>query len=315
MSPPPIPSSTIDSPARTGPQAAAPRRGALAACRHGARGALQWRLLLWWTILLLLPTLVAALPVWALLAENLDYSPFAARLAARLDLLAIADLVTSARERHGYALAGGAGVALVLTLLLSPLLAAMSASVSVSVQAARPPLAASALLAAGAHGYLRMLRMLVWAAAPFGIAAVLGGLALHAAGQAADAAVLQADGERAAHLAQLAAGLLALLAHATLDMGRALLAAEPQRRSAVLAWFAGCRRMARSPLALFGAYLALTAPGLLLAGALLLARMHMPALGAAGTIGACALTVPGVAVLGWMRAARLLALIELVRVR
>lgn len=290
-------------------QAAPPRRVALAAILHGARAALQWRLLSWWTLLLLVPTLVAALPVWRLLAENLDYSPLAARLAGRLDLLSIADLVTSARERHADALAGGAGVALALTLLLSPLLVAMSAAAG----CAAPRLRASALLAAGAQGYLKMLRMLVWAGVPFALVVVLGGLAAHWADRISETAVLQADADRAGRLAAFAAALLALLAHASIDTGRALLAVETGRRSAVLAWFGGCRLLLRRPLALLGAYLALTLPGLLLSGALLLARLQVPALGMAGTLAACALSLPGVLVMGWMRSARLLALMELVR--
>lgn len=299
--------STLDSPPAAMPRAGAPRPSPLAACLLGARSALRWRLLLWWALLLALPTLVGALPVWRLLAENLDYSPFAARLAQQLDLLSIADLSTAAREHHVNGLAGGAGVALVLTLLLSPLLAAMAA-------ASQQRLAFGALLAAGAHGYLRMLRMLVWAIVPLGVAALLGSLAAHAAERVGDAAVLQADADRANHLAQLAALLLALLVHATLDTGRALLAAEQHRRSAVRAWFGGCRRLVRRPLALFGTYALLTVPGMLVAGALLLARLHVPALGVAGSVASGVLTALPVLVLGWMRGARLLALMELVRV-
>ena len=307
--------STLDTPPRAAVPAHAgtPRRTLLAACRHGARRALQWRLLLWWTVLLALPTLAATLPVWRLLAENLDYSPLAARLAERLDLLAIADLATSAREYHAHALEGGAIVALLLTLLLSPLLAAMTAAAAAPTPPSRQPQGVGALLGAGAHGYLRMLRMLAWGSVPLGVAVALGGLATHAADRAAEAAVLQADGERAELLARLAVLLLVLLAHATLDTGRALLAAEPHRQSAVLAWFGACRRLARRPLALFGAYAALTAPGLLLAGALLLARLHVPALGGAGTAASWVLTLLPVIALGWMRGARLLALTELVR--
>jgi hypothetical protein len=304
--------STLDSPPRSAPHADAHADpyalSPLAAGLRGARGALQWRLLVWWALLLALPTLVAALPVWRLLADNLDYSPFAARLAERLDLLSIADLTTAARDRYADALAGGAGVALVLTLLLAPLLAAMTT-------ASRQPLALGPLLAAGSHGYFRMLRMLAWATIPLSIAAALGGAALHAADGASGAAVLQADGDRANLLARCAVVLLALLVHVTLDTGRALLAAEPHRHSAVLAWFGGCRLLARRPFALFGAYALLTVPGLLLAGALLLARMHVPALGVAGSIASGILTALPVLVLGWMRSARLLALVELILVR
>lgn len=304
------PPSTLASPTRPAQQPESPQRATLAACLRGARGALQWRLLLWWTVLLLLPTLAAALPVWRMLAENLDWSPFAARLAERLDLLAIADLRVAMRERYGDALAGGAIVSVALTLLVSPLLAAMTAA---SRSTTPHPLRLGALLAAGAQGYPRMLRMLVWAAVPLAVAASVGAAATHAAERIADAATLESDAERAEHLAQLLAVVLVLLVHATLDAGRALLAAEPHRRSAVLAWFGGCRLLVRRPLALLGVYMAVSAPGLLLAGALLLVRMHVPAIGAVGTVAACVLSVLAVLALGWMRSARLLALMELVR--
>jgi hypothetical protein len=157
-----------------------------------------------------------------------------------------------------------------------------------------------------------MLRMLLWAAVPLGFAATLGGLASNAAAKVAETAILQADAERAARLALLAAAALLLLAHATLDAGRAVLASEPGRRSAVLAWCAGCRLLARRPLALLGAYAVVTAAGLLLAGLVLLARAHVPALGAGSAFAGFVLTQAAACVLGWMRAARLFAFAALV---
>ena len=60
---------------------------------HALRPALQWRLLLLWLLALLLPTLVAALPVWSMLGAAFDRSAHAHALARSLDLVAIADLV------------------------------------------------------------------------------------------------------------------------------------------------------------------------------------------------------------------------------
>ena len=53
----------------------------------------------------------------------------------------------------------------------------------------------------------------------------------------------------------------------------------------------------------------------LLAALLAVARLHVPALGGAGTVGAVLLAQLAVLVLGWMRSARLFAMMALVRAR
>jgi hypothetical protein len=294
--------STLVSPSLSGHNAGVPRRSSV-------RAALQWRLLLWWALLLLLPTVAAALPMWKLLSASLDHSVYAARLAERLDMIAFADIVGTAREHYGPALSAGSLVALVLTLLLSPLLSGMV------VAASRAPqrLGMGALLAAGAQEYPRMARMLVWSSVPLGLAGLLGAGAHYLAGQAAETAPLEGDAEHAAHLALLATAVLLLLAHATVDAGRAVLAADRRRTSAVAAWLHGCDLVLSRPLAVLGTYLAVTAAGLVIAALLAFARTRVPALGTIGTIAAVVLAQLVVLVLGWMRAARLFALVALVR--
>jgi hypothetical protein len=288
--------------------AGTPRSGGIRSALRSARAALQWRLLLWWALLLLLPTVVAALPVWQLLSASFDHSVYAPRLAGRLDMIAYADIVEAARGRYAPALGAGNVVALALTLLLSPLLSGMA------VAAARAPrrLGCGTLLAAGAQEYPRLARMLVWSAIPLGIAALLGASAYRLAGAAAATALLQSDAERAARLALLATSVLLVVAHATVDIGRAVLAGDSRRRSAVAAWQRGCGLLLRRPLALLGTYAAVTAIGLAAAGLLAFARLHVPALGTAGTAGAVVLAQLVVVVLGWMRAARLFALVALI---
>jgi hypothetical protein len=301
--------STLASPPLSTQNAGVARPAGMRSALRATRGALQWRLLLWWALLLLLPTVAAALPLWQMLAASLDHAVSAARLAERLDMIAFADLVGAARERHAAALGTGGLVALALTLLLSPLLSGMA------IAAARAPqrLGMGALLAAGAHEYPRLARMLVWSAVPLGVAGLLGGGAWRLAGKAAETALLESDAERAAQLALLATSVLLLLAHATVDVGRAVLAADRRRTSAVAAWWRGCGLLLRRPLALLGTYLAVTAAGLAVAALLALARTRVPALGTAGTIGAVVLAQLVVLVLGWMRGARLYALLALVR--
>ncbi|PQO93640.1 hypothetical protein C5614_22900 [Massilia phosphatilytica] len=291
------------------PPSLAPRVAGPHGVLHAARAALQWRLLLWWTVLLLLPTVVAALPVWSLLSASLDHSVYAARLAERLDMIAYADIIHGARDQYAPALGTGGLVALALTLLLSPLLAGMALAAARAPQ----PLASGALLAAGAQCYPRMARMLAWAIVPLGVAGLVGSSAHHLAGQAAETALLEADAERASRLALLATVVLLVLAHATIDVGRAMLAADRRRTSAIGAWWRGCGQLMRRPLALLGTYLGITAAGLALAALLAFARVHVPALGTAGTVGAVVLAQLVVVVLGWMRMARLFALAALLR--
>ena len=301
--------STLASPPLSAQHGGPARPDGVGAALRATRGALQWRLLLWWALLLLLPTLAATFPLWQLLSASLDHAVHAARLAERLDVIAFSDLVAALRERYAPAVGAGGGVALVLTLLLSPLLSGMA----IAASRAPHPLRTGALLAAGAQEYPRLARMLVWSAIPLGAAAIVAGVAWRTAGHTAATALLEGDADRAARLALLATGVLLLLAHATVDVGRAVLAGDPRRTSAVVAWADGCRLLLRRPLALLGTYLAVTAFGLLLAALLAFARAHVPALGTAGTLGAFALAQLGVVVLGWMRAARLFALATLVR--
>jgi hypothetical protein len=160
-----------------------------------------------------------------------------------------------------------------------------------------------------------MFRMLLWSVVPLAIAGVLAGLAFKLAGKTAESAILESDAEQASRLALAAAVVVFALVHATIDAGRALLANERRRRSAIVAWWGGVRLMLRRPFSLLGVYVAVTGIGLVLAGLLALARLHVPALGTGGTAAAFLLTQLAVLVLGWMRSARLFAMMALVRAR
>lgn len=271
--------------------------------------ALQWRLLLWWTLLLLLPALLAALPMWRMLAASLDYSIYAPRLAARLDMMSFTDLLGTVQEHWGTALGTGGASALLLTLLVSPLLSGITITAGRSPR----PLGMSALLAGGAHEYGRMLRTMIWALVPLAVVGGLAGALFHAAGNTAETAILESDARHAARIAAIVTALLFVLVHATIEAGRALLGTERRRKSAVVAWWGGVKLLARRPLALLGSYVVITAIGLAIAALLALARLHVPAIGAGGTIGAFLLTQLVVIVLGWMRSVRLFALMALAR--
>jgi hypothetical protein len=293
---------------RAAQRPANPRPGRLALPLRAARCALQWRLLVLWTGVLLLPALVAALPVWQLLSANLDHTVGAAAFASRLDLVALADL-SGALARSGAATGNGTLLALVLTLLLSPLLSGMT------IAAARAPqqLGFSGLVAGGVLEYTRLLRMMVWAVVPLGLAAALSGVATGVAGKAGERAILESEASFASLAAIVFAGVVLLLANASLDAGRATLAIDRRRKSAVRAWWDGCKLLARRPLATLGAWFGISALGLALAALLGVARINVPALGAGGFLAGFALTQLAVAAVAWMRSARLVALMELAR--
>lgn len=275
------------------------------AAMRAARCALQWRLLLLWVLWMLAPTAILGLAMWNMLSDGLDHSVRAAELARRLDMTALTDLL-ALHGKNSMAITGAGVTALVATLLLSPLLAAMAASAARS----RETQGFGALSAAGFAGYPRMFRMMLWSIVPLGLAAAAGGAILDAASARAGAAILESSAELAQWTAMGAALLLLALVHATLDAGRAALALDRRRSSAVKAWWDGCRLLARRPLAAFGSYLLVTVAGLGIAAALAVARINVAGYNLAGFIGAMLLVQLTVAAIGAMRCARLFALVE-----
>lgn len=275
---------------------------------RAGRAALQWRLLLLWAGCLLAPAALLAFPMWRLLGASFDYSVHAAALAQEVDLSSLADVLGN-YSRTGGVFPIAAAEALILTLLLSPLLSGMAMSAARADQ----PQGFGALVGGGLHEYPRMARMLLLAVIPLGLAAGLGAAAMAAANKYNDSALLQSHGDLARLLAMLVLSVLLVLAHATLDAGRATLALDRRRRSAARAWWDGCKLLIRRPLAALGAYLPITLAGLVLAALLSLARIHLAPVSTASLIGAFLLTQLIVMALAWMRTARLFAMVELAR--
>ena len=275
-----------------------------------ARNALQWRLLLLWALLLLLPTLAAALPVWQMLGDSFDYSPHAAALARALDLSVVADL-RQVFKRYDTAVSNGALVALALTLLLSPLLSGMA------IAAARAPaperLGFGGLLGGGMREYGRLLRMLAWSAVPLTVAFALAGLMAAPLRKLGENAVLESTAANAGLAATLVIGLCLLLAHATVDAGRAVLAADRRKTSAIRAWGQGVMLVVRQPVATLGAYVTITLLGLVLAALVALVRIRVAPIEGLSYFAALGLTQVAVMAVAWMRSARLFALIALIR--
>ncbi|NHZ66280.1 hypothetical protein [Massilia genomosp. 1] len=282
----------------------------MASIPRAARAALQWRLLLLWTLWMLAPTLILALPAWHLLSTHLDYSVHAHTLARALDMTAVSDLL-AIHGRNQMAFTQAGAMALIATLLISPMLSGMAAT---AARADKAP-GFAALTRGGVDYYAPMLRMLAWGALPLGAAFMVGTSAMEAAAMRATKVVARGEAALPMMLAQALMLLLMGLAAASLDAGRAFLAYDPRKRSAWSAWLAGCTLLARHPLAALGSYIGISIVGLALAALLSLARAHTAGVDALSFAGALLLTQAAVVVIGWMRSARLFALIELARTR
>ena len=279
-----------------------------AAAPRAARSALQWRLLLLWVLLMMIPTAILSMPLWSIMSTGLDHSVHAASFARQLDMTVFADLM-ALHGKHVESFNLAMMVALALTVLLSPLLTGMAAT------AARAPetLGTRALIAGGLTEYPRMLRMLVWSIVPLGIAVAIGGAAMDAAGEQLDKAVVAADVDLINYAALAVALLLFAFAHATVDAGRAALAIERRRTSAVKAWWSGLKLILRRPVAGLGVYFLISAVGFGLAAALVVARINVPGYNIGLFLAALLLVQLTVAVLAWMRSARLFAMVDLAR--
>ncbi|MBC7918122.1 MAG: hypothetical protein H7Y28_09975 [Rhodoferax sp.] len=281
-----------------------PKLSFLATLRQSGRQALQWRLLLLWVLVLLVPTAILALPFWMSLSATLDHSLYAAQWARQLDALMLSDVMSRLME-HSAALGHSSLIAMVLTLLFSPFLTGM---VITTARAQTVPGFAT-LIQGGVREYGRLLRMLVWALVPLGLAIALGSVGTQWAETSGDKAILESAAQLHRLLALGVMGVLLWLAHASVDAGRAQFALFSKRRSAVKAWWRGLQTLRHNLLPMLGGYLVVTVVGLLLVIGLTALRLAMPQLGAFWMVMGLLLAQVVIAILVWMRIARLLTLI------
>lgn len=287
-------------------QARIRKRGSLRALSGGLRAALQWRLLLLWMLGLLLPTAIVALPVWRSLAAQFDHSPRAAEIASRFDVMAMTEAVGNMGDSGAWF--GGVGIgAGLIALLLAPWLSGL---VVASIRAGHR-LNFAGLISGGVREYGRMLRTMIWALLPLGIAIGIGAGAMGFAVKQAENAILAADAERAGNLSLLIAAALFVIAHASVEAGRGVLAADPSRRSAIRAWGRGSMLLLRRPLATLLVYLATALLGYGIAFGLGVLRINTSAADWPGLIAGVLLTQSIVVALAWGHTARLYALADL----
>jgi hypothetical protein len=265
--------------------------------------ALQWRLLLLWLVFLLLPTAVAALPVWRTLSGLLDRSVHAADWARHFDGLAFGDVVDKLGD-SGAALHGSLVLSAAFALLLGPFLTGMT----VATGRAGRALGFGQLMQSGVIEYGRMFRLLLWSLLPYAIAIGLGVMAMGVAHKSGEHAVLQSAADRYTHTAMWVLAVLFVLAHAIVESARAAFIVDPGLRSATRALGRGFMQLLRRPLGTLLSYLVIGALGMAIALACGVGRVHTPAVGVGGFLLALLLAELAVLAVGWMRVARLFAL-------
>jgi len=265
--------------------------------------ALQWRLLLLWLVFLLLPTAVAALPVWRTLSGLLDRSVHAADWARHFDGLAFGDVVDKLGD-SGAALHGSLVLSAAFALLLGPFLTGMT----VATGRAGRALGFGQLMQSGVIEYGRMFRLLLWSLLPYAIAIGLGVMAMGVAHKSGEHAVLQSAADRYTHTAMWVLAVLFVLAHVIVESARAAFIVDPGLRSATRALGRGFMQLLRRPLGTLLSYLVIGALGMAIALACGVGRVHTPAVGVGGFLLALLLAELAVLAVGWMRVARLFAL-------
>ncbi|MBD8872009.1 hypothetical protein [Rhodanobacter sp. DHB23] len=267
--------------------------------------AVQWRLLLLWLLLMLLPATVVALPLWRSLADLLDHSVHAEAWARHFDPVMFGDALF-AMGGHVAWLSGAALLGLLLAVLLSPFLDGMVVG---SGRAGRS-LDFGALLLSGWIEYGRMFRVMLWSLLPYAVVVLAAGAASHAAGRHADQAVLEAQADAWQHGAQWVSLAVFVLMQAVVESTRAAFIADSGLRSATRAFGRGIRQLLRRPLKTLLFYLVVSLVGLAIAGVLGIVRIRTTAVDGGFWL-ALLLGQLIVLVLGWMRVARLFALARL----
>ena len=286
----------------------APRAG-FGALFSAMGAALQWRLLLLWLLLMLLPATVVALPLWRSLGGLLDHSVHADAWARQFDPLMFGD-AAFALGGHAAWLGGAALLGLGLTLLLSPFLDGMAVG---SGRAGRS-LGFGPLLQNGWIEYGRMFRVMLWSLLPYAVVVLVAAAAMHMADRHADQAVLESQADAAAHGARWVLLVVFVLMQAVVESTRAAFIADAGLRSATRAFGRGLLQLLRRPLKTLLFYLLVSVLGLAVAAALGIARIHVTAVDGDFWL-ALLLSQLIVAALAWMRVARLFALARLARSR
>lgn len=282
------------------------RQGFLTVLVKSTGFALQWRMLLLWVVVLLLPTTMLTLPVWHVIGAQLNYSALSPALAHHLNMNAVSDIMAAMSDQSGTMHATGL-VALITTLLLSPFLSGMM----VTAARAQVALGFGKLVHGGIAEYWRMLRSLIWGLIPIAVAVGLGNAASTWADGVAEKAILESTANSASHAALAITLILFLIAEASVVAGRAQFVHSVNRRSAIKAWWRGIKLVLSRPVSAFLQFVVLTLIGLAVAAVFGLLRINLGHVSLAGFAVSILLTQLLVATIGWMQAARIYALAQI----
>jgi hypothetical protein len=273
-----------------------------------ARGA-QWRYLVLFIVVMLVPTAIAMAPIHGFLKSLFDRSPRADALIAWLDSSAFLEVVRQSSEPAG----AGIGPSLFGVALVGALLAPMLAGAAVALARKSGPTELRSLLGDAAALYPQMVRMAFASIIPLAIAGGGAAAAFHFADQYSARSVLEASASNAMSLARFASILLFWLANATIEAGRAHFAAAPELRSALLAWWSGVRLTIRHPAQVLTLCLVTTILGVGTAAVVTGIRLRITQGGTGSIFFAFILAQVAVAALAWGRSSKLIGLAELIR--
>ncbi len=278
--------------------------------RRSLRRGAQWRLLLLWWASLLVPSALVALPAFAFLRDQLDHSTRAAQSVAWLEGATLVELLRQVGQPGPAAALGwGAAAAAICLFGVSPFVA------GATVAAARSdaPLRLRALMAGGGELYGRMLRTLLAGLVPLGVGSAAAAGLFRLAARANESATTETAANRNLLFAAGCAALAFFVFQLVVEAARAQFAADPGRRSAVLALWSGARLLVRRPGRAFAVGAVGAVAGLGAALALMALRLQVVQSGAAGIALAWLLAQAAQAAVGWGRASRILGLAELSR--
>ena len=271
------------------------------------RRALQWRLLLLSPVVLWAAALAALIPLLGFLGGLFDHSTRWRELTAGLDSAALAGLAKAMMTPAAAGISAGIGTSLVLAALVAPFLAGAALVATED----RPRF--RALLSGAAGYYGRMLRLQIAALLPLAVALIIAGLAMAWASAASDRATSEAATHTIHRLALLIAALAVFLVQLVADAGRARLAVELDRRSALFALGAGIKLVVKRPLEALAVGLSTTLASLAAAAVLLVIRQQITQSGVVSLLLAFVFAQLAVAAIAWGHAARLCGLVEIVR--
>ena len=269
------------------------------------RRALDFRLLLFWLIASWLLTLFVALPLAGVLRDALDFSAYSDALVQRLNLDALS-AIGSAYQQSEVAIQTNVTFAWVGALLFAPMLTALAAAIFAATgKLPWRTLFGRALLDYGRWFWLHLSAFLLYLLG-FAIAAVVAASAEIRVEEYVDAHSFA----WAQTLSWLLALLIALMTHFFVEVARAEYLLDPGLRFPPRAFL---RALARTQLGrrIVG-YLCVCGLGISLLLILLLLRQRVSGAGLVAMLCTTVLAQGSVAVLAWLRTARLFVLAALV---